>query len=719
MIKIREISSKPSIPALLRLSAAISGLSLCLVQSAVAQDIDGAINASAPIANDSAAATAQTEPQAVPQADASAVTAPELGGLSTQDPLYTEAQIQALVGPYALYPDDLLAIVLPASTYPLEIVLAARFLDRLQEEEELEPEETWDDSVVALLNYPEVIEMMNENIDATWQLGEAVISQQTEVLQAIENFRQLAMDAGNLESDERQTVEVVQEDEQEVIVIKQIEEQVVYVPKYIVEEVIVEQPVPVYHYHTAPRPVYYYPYPVGHRFHSGYFWGVTTAFSIGWSNYWLNVYHPSYRYHPYYGYNYFFDHYRYRRPSINVFNNYYVNNSYYGSRDYNRYGSHWRPQRHFGSRPYDRRYNNYYVGSNYGGRNGARNVSDFAADRQRSMGSSQLPLTSASLNSRFGNQRNRFTGDSRSGGRINGENLNDLGSDANALTAARANGIATNRRTENAGAGARGARQGNGNAANRFNALRGNDTQTTRSQTPNASALSTPGTTANGQRGTRQDAQPSPRLSNGASFDAFRDRARGRAITGSGTGRRIAPQEDSSALVAPSTQNRVTTPRATPRTSNRVQSGTQTQPRQENRRTNSGVNRFTTQRSQRSVGGSSVRNENRRSSSVRSQPSTRSQSSSRNRVQSTAPSRQTPSFRSNNNQRSSGFNSNRRGSSSAQRSQPSRPQISRPTVRSQPRANRSAAPSSSRRPSASSSGRRSSATGGRSNRRNN
>ena len=69
---------------------------------------------------------------------------PELG--PREEELYSPSQLQALVGPYALYPDDLLAIVLPASTYPLEVVLAARFLEEVAVDASLEPEESWDDS---------------------------------------------------------------------------------------------------------------------------------------------------------------------------------------------------------------------------------------------------------------------------------------------------------------------------------------------------------------------------------------------------------------------------------------------------------------------------------------------------------------------------------------------------------------------------------------------
>ena len=83
------------------------------------------------------------------------------------DSILSSSDLEVLVGPIALYPDDLLAIVLPASTYPLEIVQAARFLEQLESDSSLEPNDDWDDSVVALLNYPEVVRMMDEDIDWT------------------------------------------------------------------------------------------------------------------------------------------------------------------------------------------------------------------------------------------------------------------------------------------------------------------------------------------------------------------------------------------------------------------------------------------------------------------------------------------------------------------------------------------------------------------------
>ncbi len=121
-------------------------------------------------------------------------------------PRLSTTELQELVGPIALYPDDLLAIVLPASAYPLQIIDAARFLEALKDDPSLQPNPDWDDSVVALINYPEVIELLNGDMDWTWRLGEAVVAHQDDVVAAVESFRDRAYAAGNLKSDSYQTV---------------------------------------------------------------------------------------------------------------------------------------------------------------------------------------------------------------------------------------------------------------------------------------------------------------------------------------------------------------------------------------------------------------------------------------------------------------------------------------------------------------------------------
>ena len=94
---------------------------------------------------------------------------------------FSNEELDELVGPIALYPDELLAITLPASTYPLEIVQAQRYLEKHKSEPELKPGERWDSSVLGLLNYPEVVDMMNQDLDWTSKLGDAVVNQQQDV----------------------------------------------------------------------------------------------------------------------------------------------------------------------------------------------------------------------------------------------------------------------------------------------------------------------------------------------------------------------------------------------------------------------------------------------------------------------------------------------------------------------------------------------------------
>ena len=104
----------------------------------------------------------------------------------------------ALVARIALYPDDLVAIILPASTNPLQIVQAERFLAKRKTDPKAPIDDKWDDSVKSLVNYPEVITMMSGDLDWTAALGEAVVADQAAVLEAIQAFRRKTQAAGNL-----------------------------------------------------------------------------------------------------------------------------------------------------------------------------------------------------------------------------------------------------------------------------------------------------------------------------------------------------------------------------------------------------------------------------------------------------------------------------------------------------------------------------------------
>jgi hypothetical protein len=194
-------------------------------------------------------------------------------------PAISAAQLDKLVGPIALYPDDLIGIILPAATYPLEIVQADRFLDKRKNDNSLKVNEAWQDSIKSLLNYPDVVKKMSTDLDWTTDLGEAVVADQGAVLEAIQRFRRQVKAAGNLKSDDKQTVIV----EKEVIQVVQANPEVIYVPQYNPSTIVVAGGYSSYAYFPAPYPVYYYPYPPGAAFATGLIWGaaITAAWNGG------------------------------------------------------------------------------------------------------------------------------------------------------------------------------------------------------------------------------------------------------------------------------------------------------------------------------------------------------------------------------------------------------------------------------------------------------
>jgi len=217
----------------------------------------------------------------LPGAPAGYAQAPVAGEEPPPTPLSAQ-QLEELVGRIALYPDDLVAIILPASTYPLDVVQADRFLQKAKQDKNLKPDQRWDESIRNLLNYPEVISMMSQDLEWTQDLGEAVVDQQADVLKAIQAFRAKASSAGNLKSDDKQIV--VQD--KGAIQIVPADPEVIYVPQYQPATVVVQQaapPPPVYY--PMPYPSYYYPYPAGYAFAgfaTGVFVGAATAWACNW-----------------------------------------------------------------------------------------------------------------------------------------------------------------------------------------------------------------------------------------------------------------------------------------------------------------------------------------------------------------------------------------------------------------------------------------------------
>ena len=191
-------------------------------------------------------------------------------------PPISAEELDKLVAPIALYPDDLVAIILPAATNPLQLVQADRYLEKRKADPKLPVDEKWDDSVKALLNYPDVVKTMSGDLDWTAALGEAVVADQGAVLEAIQVFRRKTQAVGNLKSDDKQVVVV----EKEVIQIVPANPEVIYVPQYNPVTIVAAPGYP-WGYWPTPYPVYYYPYPPGAAFATGLIWGA--AIGAAWN----------------------------------------------------------------------------------------------------------------------------------------------------------------------------------------------------------------------------------------------------------------------------------------------------------------------------------------------------------------------------------------------------------------------------------------------------
>src|SRR5215831_1796586 len=192
-------------------------------------------------------------------------------------------QLDSLVAPIALHPDPMLAQVLAASTYPLEIIQLQQWLTKnpkLKDKElaDAVAKQPWDPSVQALAGLPEVVKRLADDIQWTTELGNAFLAQQKDLMDAVQRMRKKAQDKGNLKSNEQQKVETKTVENKQVIVVEQANPQVVYVPSY--NPVVVYGP-PVYAY----PPVYYPP--------AGYYaagaaisFGVGVAMGAMWSGGW-------------------------------------------------------------------------------------------------------------------------------------------------------------------------------------------------------------------------------------------------------------------------------------------------------------------------------------------------------------------------------------------------------------------------------------------------
>jgi hypothetical protein len=151
---------------------------------------------------------------------------------------YTPEQVDELVAPIALYPDPLVALILPASTVPSDIVLASRYFDANGDPNQVDSQ-PWDDSVRALAHYPTVIKWLDDNLDWTTTLGRVFMLEPTQVMESVQQLRAQARANGTLVDTPQQNVVLDGSD----IDIVPAQPNSICVPEYDPDLVFADQPV--------------------------------------------------------------------------------------------------------------------------------------------------------------------------------------------------------------------------------------------------------------------------------------------------------------------------------------------------------------------------------------------------------------------------------------------------------------------------------------------
>ncbi len=192
--------------------------------------------------------------------------------------LLSEDELEVLVARIALYPDELVAAISAASLFPLQIIEAQRFLEAKKKNSDLKPKSDWDGSVVSLLNYPDVVKMMSEDLDWTQSLADALTNQQKDVLIAIQQLRDEAVEKNIIKTDDKVTV-VTENDN---IIIRPTDPEKIYIPQY--------PPEMLYEPGYASAPISYYPnyydnyYYPGAAFFAGAVTGLAWAAVVNWDD---------------------------------------------------------------------------------------------------------------------------------------------------------------------------------------------------------------------------------------------------------------------------------------------------------------------------------------------------------------------------------------------------------------------------------------------------
>jgi hypothetical protein len=205
-----------------------------------------------------------------------------LGTAQAEDATFSEAELDQMIAPIALYPDSLLAQILMASTYPADVAEAVKWSKDNPDQQgdtavDAVQDKSWDPSVMSLAAFPQVLTMMGEQPDWVQNVGDAFLADSEGVMDTVQNLRLKAKDEGNLETTEQQTVTVQEPSTTEtIIVIEPADPQIIYVPSY--------NPTVIYGTWWWPHytPWYYRPY--GYGFGTAVVRGIGFGIGIGITN---------------------------------------------------------------------------------------------------------------------------------------------------------------------------------------------------------------------------------------------------------------------------------------------------------------------------------------------------------------------------------------------------------------------------------------------------
>lgn len=183
-----------------------------------------------------AAAMALIVPSAIAQ-QPSGATSLAVNTVSTESRAFSQQDLDQLLAPIALYPDSLLAQILMAATYPLEIVQADRWAKANpgvngKKLEQAMLKQSWDPAVKALTAVPSVLKQMSENLEWTQKLGDAFLGQQKQIMATVQQLRARAYVAGNLKTTSQQIVTTEISGSQTIYIIQSAKPEIVYVPVY-------------------------------------------------------------------------------------------------------------------------------------------------------------------------------------------------------------------------------------------------------------------------------------------------------------------------------------------------------------------------------------------------------------------------------------------------------------------------------------------------------